>query len=166
MLNVPTHDVFGTLQRAHGYGPPQNDRVWFEAVGDYPTVGCGTFPTVGLIEAVSDPDSPFPGWDFYGWRMLGDGTVDVRFYTSTIGITPTSVTFDIMLNGIVVESVFQLNFGNGNDATVTATALPVSSGDVITCQVTSDPGGVPFFRTPRGVGDCAEALTITGGFLV
>jgi hypothetical protein len=110
-----------------------------------------------------------PAWTFYGWQIDGTGYVNVHFYTSTIGIIPISVTFCICLNGDIVASKTVLNSttGYGNDQTITIDNLDVVPGDVITARIIADPfTGVPFFMAPRGTGSCAEALTITGGFLV
>lgn len=158
--------VFGILARAKAYGPPYQD-VWFDWVGDFPDTGGATQPTVGLIEALHDDDGPFaPTWVYYGFKMLGSGTIDVKFYASTIGIgPPDSVTFCITKNGVVVASQEYENVGYGNDGTVTVTALPVSTDDVIGARIVADPPAVPFFQSPRGTGDNAEALTITGGSL-
>jgi hypothetical protein len=153
--------VYGILRRPIAYDYQQS--CMFEMVGDFPRAGYGVQPTVGLISAIEDLTPTFPGYPFSGWLIEGDGTIDVTFYTTTIGITPTSVTFAITQNGVDVETVTYPNTGNGNDATLTVTGLPVSNGDVIGARVTATPQGVPFFRSPRGTGQSGERLEITGG---
>jgi hypothetical protein len=156
--------VYGILRRPIAYDYQQS--CMFEMVGDFPRAGYGVQPTVGLISAIEDLTPAFPGYPFSGWLIEGDGTIDVTFYTTTIGITPTSVTFAITQNGVDVETVTYPNTGNGNDATLTVTALPVSNGDVIGARVTATPQGVPFFRSPRGTGQAGERLEITGGTVI
>lgn len=154
--------VFGILARAAAYDAYED--VWFDWVGDNPDTGGAVQPTVGLITPLYDTNGPLaPTWIYYGFEIDGTGTIDVTFYTSTIGITPTGVTFSIRKNGVDVASVYQANTGNGNDGYVSIEGLAVVPGDVITAGVVATPQGVPFFRAPRGTGDNAEALTITGG---
>lgn len=158
-------NVFGILARCATYD--FYDSAWFDWVGDYPDTGGGVQPTVGLITALFDNAGPLaPTWVYYGWLIGGTGTIDVTFYTSTIGITPTSVSWLILKNGIAVATTTQVNSGNGNDGTVSITGLAVVPGDIITSAVHCTPSGTPFFRAPRGTGDNSEALTITGGTLV
>ncbi len=166
-VNVPSATVFGVI------GKPQGFNAWpyvyFQYVGDWPIAGCGTHNTVGLIEALQDPDGPAsPGWPFYGWKINGTGTINVTFYTSTIGIAnPLTVIQQIRKNGIsVAEVIYDASGFNGSQLTVSVDALDVEPDDVITAYVHSIPEDAPFFRTPRGTGDCLEALTITGGELV
>jgi hypothetical protein len=159
--------VFGVLGRAKGYD--RWDYVWFEYVGDAPIAGAPIQPTVGLIEALNDPAGPLaPSWDYFGWKINGTGTVDVKFYCSTVGVTGgIDITFEIRKNGVAVASETK-NTGPhmSADMTVIGLAIPVVPDDVISAYIQCDPAGLPFFQAPRGTGDNAEALTITGGTVV
>lgn len=159
--------VYGILARPKGYDYYPN--VWFQWVGDFPETGGGVQPTVGLIEALSDPDGPMaPVWDFYGWKILGTGNVDVEFQTSIIGVGAPgwSCVFSLLKNGVVVASNEVFNAGGTSaDGGVTVTGLPVDVDDVLTVAIHS-PIPTAFFQSPRGVGTNNEYFKITGGTVI
>lgn len=163
--------VFGILVRPKGYDAGQGasipglDKVWYDWVGDEPDTGGGFQPTVGLIEALSDPSGPLaPTWIYYGWKINGTGEVNLRWRCSTISITPDSVTFNILVNDVIVSSTTQSNGGShGNDCDIVVTGLAVATNDVITTQLVFDPPDTPFSQAPRGIGTNNEYFCITGG---
>jgi len=156
-------NTYGILRRSWNTGPYPTCHWHFP--GDNPEAGYAYEPTVGLITPYSDSDSL--GWAPYiyiGWLIGGTGTIDVTYFNTTIGVTPTTVTFNITKNYIPIASEVQAG-AVGNDGLVTATGISVVPGDLIGATVLFDPQSTPFAMSPRGTGQAGERLEITGGNL-
>jgi hypothetical protein len=157
--------IFAAIVRPKGYD--YLDRLYYDWVGDFPDTGGGPMPTVGLVTPLYDAGGPLaPTWVYYGFQIDGDGTVDLDCRTSTIGITPTSVTYSVLKNGVSISDTTQMNTGNGNDFHVVLTGVSVSNGDILTTAIHCDPPSTPFFQAPRGIGTNNEYFKITGGTVI
>lgn len=167
-------DTEGILYMSHG--PYGTDKlVYWDGTGDAPPAGKPSRPKTGLIDYLLDADPPNDHWPWYGWAIGGDGTLDVRFAASTIGVRNRAKSYTIQwtirLNGAVVgsTSVAVLSDGTGltssvNSAEVTIDDLAVVNGDELTAHIVCTPN-MAFFRSPAGVGAGGENFEITGGTL-
>ena len=157
--------VFATLDAAEG--PFAANLIRFVGSGDSPPGGWWVQPTLGLLTILSD--TVVPSRAYYGIQVDGDGTVDLYFFATTVGVMVGTYTivWAITVNDAVVASVTSIATGHlqgyGGEATVTASAVPVSSGDVIKATVGCTPP-MPMFKVPHGIGTGGR-LTVTGGSL-
>lgn len=174
----PAPPVYGILRMTKGPSqvPASGTDVWFAFPGDDPGPGYPLEPTTGLISPILDGDPTFAGWPYSGWLIEGTGTVDVTFYTTTVGVimnAPIShtVTFSILLNGVVVASTVEtVTLASGFAAAgpsglVTIEDLAVVPDDVISALVTCQPAMTGPLRWASGTGQNGERLEITGGSL-
>ncbi len=113
---------------------------------------------IGATYKKEEPDDNGQSQSFTAWHHHQHGNGHTF---ESIQAGPTGQGLDTLM-----AVTYNADTGYGNDATVSITGLSVSPGDVIEAMVVADPQGVPFFRSPRGVGSGGEALTITGGHLV
>jgi len=152
-----------------GFGP-YGGAVHYAGTGDLPPPGYPYRPTVGLITPMTGGTTRTP---YTGLRVDGDGTVDVVFHATTTGVYTftRTIEYSIRLNGGAVSTSIVSKTRNdhpgywADSATLTASGLAVSSGDVISASTAVVQGPIHFFRTPQGVGDREERLEITGGSL-
>jgi hypothetical protein len=170
----PTLPLYGTLNGSGGpFTTTEGDNlVYWAHPGDSPGPGFEIIPTTGLISPLLDATPP-SNRTYYGWLIEGDGTVDVEFYATTVGVLIDDINFTITwaicLNGVPIESAAQNVSGflefMARDQLLTATGVAVTDGDEITATLTCVPPTLPFFRTPAGAGQANERLVITGGSL-
>lgn len=127
--------------------------IYFDSSGDRPDSGFLPDPTIGPVEQIPGPDYPGVGtFEWYAFRMLGTGTIDVTLSSSVAGvpIIGDTVTMDITKNGVVVGSdtcgpaVSNFTWAPDNpDLAITVTGLAVVPGDVVAAQL-SNPRGASF----------------------
>jgi hypothetical protein len=168
----PTLPLFGILRGSGGPYTTENgaNLVHWANPGDTPGPGFPLEPTTGLLTVLTDGSPPHLNRTHYGYQIDGDGTIDVEFYTTIIGIASDfTVVWSILLNGLVVETESQVVAGASGGTVLaqllTIDGLAVANGDVLTASIESIPPTVPFFRTPAGTGQNGERLAITGGSL-
>jgi hypothetical protein len=171
----PAEPLFGVLLMSKGRF---SDSVWWGQPGDTPPPGIAHQPTTGLISPRLGGDPPNPSWAYSGWDIEGDGTIDVTFYSTWVGVLEgyqeNTITYVIRKNGIVVASFVEtqqidpeagfLAFRSGS-GTVSIAGLAVANGDYIDAQMTMA-GVIHMFTIPAGTGQDGERLAITGGTLV
>lgn len=166
----PPAPLYGVIYGSDG---PHDELVYFARTGDNPGPGWEVRPKTGLIDYLEDMTPPH-GRPFYGFEVLGTGTIDVTGFLTTYGIRMNDIaytwTIAICLNGTPVETE-SVSPPPGNlapygwDPVVSTTGLAVVPGDLITLELASTPSLPAFWRTPRGSGQNGERLEITGGSL-
>lgn len=167
-----TNPVYGVFYLGHG-PYDGSGQAYFETNGDAPGPGFEVRPTSAYLTKLSVGSPPRPNTPWYGWELAGDGTVDLRWSATTVGVLIDNISFtvtaQILVNGAAVaswtETVSGFLQGYASGFTISATDVPVVTGDIITTRITCDPPTMPFFRIPRGTGQGDEWFEVTGGSL-
>jgi len=153
---------------------PVSGRVWFAGTGDSPPAGHTPITTSATLTPLQDVNGPFgTGWSYYGWTVLGTGTIDVQCSFDTVGVLVDNIvytiTWGVQVNGVTVASTSNsvsgfLVFYGGNHQTLFED-IAVATNDQVTILLTCTPSTMPFFGTPGGTGFNTQ-VRIVGGSLV
>lgn len=165
--------VYGILYRVDTNANVDNDGVARQLNWGPP----GDTP-IGLIEPLPDPSPYNSGYPNIGWKILGDGTIDVTVVASYHGVLEAgdnsrvrTVTLTLLLNGTPVPDATASRSHTGGLRSylgvlaITAAGIEVLNGDELTATLTITGAGATPAKVALATGQNGERFEITGGLL-